>query len=52
MIQLFDIEPTTLTIDMVSMKLQGEVNRCVCEKGGAETALYVWGKPKRGQGLG
>jgi hypothetical protein len=40
-IQLFDVEPAKLTIDMVSTKLQSEANRQTCEKGASNTALYV-----------
>jgi hypothetical protein len=40
-IQLFNVEPAKLTIDMVSTKLQSEANRRTCKKGASDTALYV-----------
>jgi hypothetical protein len=46
-IQLFDVEPDKLTIDMVSTKLQSEANCRVHEKGANNTALYVQKKDAR-----
>jgi hypothetical protein len=40
-IQLFDVKPAKLTIDMVSTKLQSEANCRMREKGASDTALYV-----------
>jgi hypothetical protein len=47
-IQLFNIEPAKLTIDMVSTKLQSEANRQTREKGASNTALYVQKKDVHG----
>jgi hypothetical protein len=49
-IQLFGLDPTALTVDLVSTKLQAEANRRVHEKSSGETALYVPGKQKQGRG--
>jgi hypothetical protein len=46
-IQLFNVEPDKLTIDMVSTKLQSEANHRACEKGANNTALYVQKKDTR-----
>jgi hypothetical protein len=46
-IQLFNIEPDKLTIDMVSTKLQSEANHWACKKGANNTALYVQKKDTR-----
>ena len=50
-IQLFDIEPTKLTVDVVSTKLQSEANRRAREAVGADTALYIQKKgPRKREG--
>jgi hypothetical protein len=55
-IQLFNVEPNKLTIDMVSTKLQSEANRHAHKKGTNNTALYVQKKDackcKKGSGKG
>jgi hypothetical protein len=55
-IQLFDLEPAKLTIDMVSTKLQSEANHPTHEKGASNSALYVQKKDthkhKKGSGKG
>jgi hypothetical protein len=44
-IQLFDMEPTKLTIDVVATKLQSEANRRAHEAVG-DTALHIQKKPR------
>jgi hypothetical protein len=54
-IQLFDIEATKLTSELVSMKLQSEANRYARDKAGGNTALLVqknWRGCGRGNGPG
>jgi hypothetical protein len=55
-IQLFDVEPTKLTIDTVSTKLQSEANHRTRKKGASNTALYIQKKDahkcEKGSGKG
>jgi hypothetical protein len=46
-IQLFNVEPAKLTIDMVSTKRQSEANHWTREKGASNTALYIHKKDAR-----
>ena len=51
-IQLFDIESSKLTPEIVSTKLQAEANRRIREKAGGNSALLAQGSQKKGQSGG